>query len=228
VAWMLSSRSAKNPDLEDDRADAWADYLLRDRPAMLSAIFLILLFGWPLIVAFGAFDLYAGDISSRQLRYQLLRADRGSIFFGRLIGTLLTFLLVLVLLGATVAVYMGAKLPLYAWGDLLVWGLYGVVALAVVTLPYVALCAWVSAAIGGSFAALTITSLIIGGVPLLAMFGRMSYEPAKYINYLLPWGFQTHLFHNEASHVVLACLGCPVQTALFGWLGYRKFTSRDL
>ncbi len=231
VSWVLSKRETGDADTDEaeaEQADAWASYLLNDRPAMLSAIFLILLFGWPLIVAFGAFDLYAGDISSRQLRYQLLRADRGSIFFGRLFGTLITFLIVLVLLGLVVSVYMGAKLPLYGWGELLSWAFYGVTALAIVTLPYVALCAWISSSIGSSFASLTIVSLIIGGVPLLAMFARMTYEPASYISYLLPWGFQTRLFHNEPMQVVLACAGCGVQTALFGWLGYRKFTRRDL
>jgi hypothetical protein len=231
VSWMLAKRETGSLDTdrsEKERADSWADYLLLERPAMLSAIFLILLFGWPLIVAFGAFDLYAGDISSRQLRYQLLRADRASIYFGRLAGTLITFVIVLLMLGLTVAIYMGAKLPLYGFGELLGWALYGVCALAIVTLPYVALCAWISTTIGSSFAALTIVSLIIGGVPLFAMLARQTWAPAEYVNYLLPWGFQNRLFHNEPLQVALAIGGCAVQTALFGWLGYRKFTTRDL
>ncbi|MFT4515222.1 MAG: hypothetical protein ACI89X_000122 [Planctomycetota bacterium] len=231
VAWVLSKRDTGDDDVdraESKSADEWASYLLRDRPAMLSAIFLILMFGWPLIVAFGAFDLYAGDISSRQLRYQLLRADRASIFFGRLFGTLVTFTLVLILLGATVSLYMAAKLPLYEFGELMSWTVYGVCALFIVTLPYVALCSWISASIGGSFASLSIVVLIIGGVPLIAMFGRMQAESAGYINYLLPWGFQTRLFHHEPSQVALAVGGCAVQTVFFGWLGYRKFMRRDL
>lgn len=231
VAWVLSKRDTGDDDVdraESDSADQWASYLLRDRPAMLSAIFLILMFGWPLIVAFGAFDLYAGDISSRQLRYQLLRADRASIFFGRLFGTLVTFTLVLILLGTTVSLYMAAKLPLYEFTELMSWTVYGVVALLIVTLPYVALCAWISASIGGSFAALSIVVLVIGGVPLIAMFGRMQSEYADYINYLLPWGFQTRLFHHEPSQVAMAIGGCALQTALYGWLGYRKFMRRDL
>lgn len=231
VAWVLARRSSGGEQQDAEAkasADDWAAYLLLGRPAMLSAIFLILLFGWPLIVSFGAFDLYSGDISSRQLRYQLLRADRASIYFGRLLGTLITFMIVLAMLGLTVAVYMGAKLPLYGWGDLLGWALYSVVALAVVTLPYVALCAWISTSIGSSFASLTVVSLIIGGVPLFAMLGRATWAPAEYINYVLPWGFQTRLFHPETTQVALAVGGCALQTAFYGWLGYRKFTTRDL
>ena len=229
VSWMLSSKedSEKGRRGEGD-AEVWADYLLDSRPGMLSAIFLILLFGWPLVVAFGAFDLYAGDIGSRQLRYQLLRADRGSIFFGRLFGMLLTFVAVLVLLGVTVTVYMGCKLSVYSWSELCGWAAYGTLAMVCVSVPYIALCAWLSAACGASFLAMTMTSLAIGGVPLLSLLARLQHEAGGYLLYLLPWGFQTRLFHHEPSQVALAVGGCALQTLLFTWLGYRKFTTRDL
>lgn len=232
VSWMLADKTDED-DAEAGReageaADAWADYLLREQPAVLSAIFLILLFGWPFIIAFGAFDIYSGDIGSRQLRYQLLRVDRGSIFVGRLLGMLVTFALVLMLLGVTVVVYMGAKLPLYSWSSLIAWALQGVAAILWVSLPYVALCSWISASIGSSFGSLTICSLVIGGVPLFAMLGRVTHEAAGYVNYLLPWGFQTRLLHHEWSQVALAGGACLLQAAIFTWLGYRKFTRRDL
>ena len=234
VSWMLSSKEDGANNLASGRrgngdADDWADYLLDSRPGVLSAIFLILLFGWPLVVAFGAFDLYAGDISSRQLRYQLLRADRGSIFFGRLFGMLLTFVAVLVLLGVTVTVYMGFKLSVvYSWSELCGWAAYGTLAMVCVSVPYIGLCAWLSAACGGSFFSLTMASLAIGGVPLLSLFARLQHEVGAYVLYLLPWGFQTRLFHHEPSQVALAVGGCALQTLLFTWLGYRKFTTRDL
>ncbi len=228
VAWMLTANT-KEPDADAQRAgDAWSDFLLDDRPALLSAIFLILLFGWPLVVAFGAFDLYAGDIGSRQLRYQLLRADRSSIFFGRLLGMVVTFVLVLLLLGTTVTAYIGLKLPVYAWPELLAWSTYGTVALVIVSLPYVALCAWLSAAFGSSFASLTVASVVIGGVPLFAALGSRQYEVLGYASYVLPWGFQLRLFHPEPAQVALAIGGCVLQTALYAWLGHRKFTRRDL
>ena len=229
VAWMLTPGGSAAPDAATKAAaDDWADYLLQDRPALLSAIFLILLFGWPFVLAFGAFDLFAGDIGSRQLRYQLLRADRSSIFFGRLLGLLITFVCVLLLLGVTVTAYMGLKLSVYSWPALLGWSAYGTLALVVVSLPYVALCAWLSVSFGSSFASLTFASLVIGGVPLFAMLGRSQWEPAGYLSYVLPWGFQTRLFHHEPLQVALAVGGCALQTALFTWLGHRKFTRRDL
>lgn len=228
VSWMLSTKKKQSLTDADPEADRWAAFLLDERPAMLSAIFLILLFGWPFIVSFGAFDLYAGDISSRQLRYQLLRVDRGSIFFGRLLGLLITFVLVLVLLGVTMTTYMGVKLPMYSWSSLIGWAAYGTCAIAIVSLPYIALCGWISAAVGSSFGSLSINSVIIGGVPLVATLGKMQFEQAGYLLYALPWGFQTRLFHHDPTQVALAVAGCLLLTALFLWLGYRKFTTRDL
>ena len=86
----------------------------------------------------------------------------------------------------------------------------------------------ISAAIGSSFGSLTVVSVIIGGVPLLAMIARNTYEPASCISYVLPWGYQLNLFHNETGEVMLAGALCLLQAAFYGWLGYRTFTRRDL
>ena len=228
VEWVLTPSSAAT-DRDSKRAiGAWADFLLDDRPALLSAIFLVLLFGWPLVVACGAFDLYSGDIGSRQLRYQLLRADRGSIYLGRLLGMLATLTGVLGMLGLTVVAYTGLQLPMYTWPALVAWGAYGTAALVVVSLPYLAVCAWISASFSSAFASLTVTTLVVGCVQLVPALASRSYEDARYLSWLLPWGFQTRLFHPDALQVALAVGGCALQTAVFGWLGHRKFTRRDL
>ena len=60
------------------------------------------------------------------------------------------------------------------------------------------------------------------------MLAGQTFEPAGQLNYLLPWGFQLRLFHNEPLQAGLAVGGCLLQAALFCWLGYRKFTRRDL
>jgi hypothetical protein len=218
VAWFLS------PSGEMDEAR----HLIEEKPLLMSAILLVLLFGWPLCAVFGAFDVYAGDIASRQLRYQLLRADRASIYFGRLVGVMVTFTVVLVILGTTIATYIGLKLPIYPVVDLVAWTAYGILALLVATLPFVALCAWVSASVSSSFVSLTLASILMGGVPLFALAARAMWAPAGYLNMALPWGFQIRLLHPDASQVLLAVSGCLLQAGLFTWFGYRKFMTRDL
>ncbi|MFN6194612.1 MAG: hypothetical protein ACK5BN_12415 [Planctomycetota bacterium] len=231
VTWALQPATPPGADPADEAVDdakRWADHLIKDKPMLLSAILLILMIGWPMCASLGAVDLYAGDIASRQLRYQLLRADRASIYFGRLLGAMLTYATVLVLLGGTIALYIGFKLPVYPLSDVFAWAAYGVGALLVETLPYLALCAWLSASFSSSFVSLTIVTLIIGGVPLAALLARSAWFPARHLDMLLPWGYQLRLFHPDLSQVALAAGGCLLHAALFTWLGHRKFTTRDL
>jgi hypothetical protein len=67
--------------------DPWTGFLLEDQPALLSAIFLILVFGMPFAISFLAFNQVSGDIQTHGLRYLLLRTKRGNIYFGRFLGT---------------------------------------------------------------------------------------------------------------------------------------------
>ena len=56
------------------RKGGWTVELKRDWPVIRANMPLLLFFG---IVGVGAFDIYTGDIASRGLRYQLLRAEPG-------------------------------------------------------------------------------------------------------------------------------------------------------
>ncbi|MEO0478878.1 MAG: hypothetical protein AAF196_05305 [Planctomycetota bacterium] len=234
VAWVLGSSSVDKIEDETERVEAREDYeewtssLLDDKPALLSAILLVLLWGWPFVVAVGAFDLVSSDVGSRRIRYQLLRVDRSSIFFGRLFGTVLTFIAVLVMLLGVVVLYMGLKLPYYEMSDLISWGAYGGLCLVVVSLPYIALCSWISATVSSAMASLTLSVLVIGGIPLFSVLGGQTSEHADKVLYLLPWGTQSHLFHHDTTLSVGAMLGCLGYTALFTFLGHRKFVTRDL
>ena len=58
VSWALGSGDGQ-----------WVDFLLLERPALLSAIFLILLFGLPFLIPLGAFNQTAGEIGSRVIEW---------------------------------------------------------------------------------------------------------------------------------------------------------------
>jgi hypothetical protein len=135
------------------------------------------------------------------------------------------------LLLVIVLLYLGFALPLYGWGELLGWGLHGFAALALLSLPYVALCGWISAGVDSPFGSLAISSLVVGGVPLFGALGGAFPHYGKYVGYvryLLPWGVQNRLLHFETGQVVLAVLACVGYTAVFLALGYRHFSRRDL
>ena len=232
VEWFLTEGSEDDPDevveRHQEEAEKWSRYLLDERPAMLSAIFLLMLFGLPLLVAMGCFNQYSGDVGSRGIRYHLMRTERVNIYFGRFLGAALYSVVVMFFLILTIVLYIGFKMKIYEWDALLMWSLWGFFGLSVLTFPYVALAGWISALIDSQFGSLTITSLIVGGVPMLAALGKYTYDEVEYVKYLIPWGVQNQLLHVEGARVALAAVACLFYTAFFLALGYRHFSKRDL
>jgi ABC-type transport system involved in multi-copper enzyme maturation permease subunit len=229
VEWILLGSAGEDPSPElAAQRERWSSNLLHDRPAVLSAVFVILLFGLPFLVPFGAFNQTAGEIGNRGLRYLLLRTERANIFFGRMFATVLFTVLVLGLTVATISLYVGLRLNLYSAAEVFGWSLYGFGMLSVLALPYISLCAWVSACKESALASFAICELIVGGVLLVAAWGGAHNEYVGWFEYTLPWGIQNRLFAPDAPQVLLAIGACLGYTAVFAALGYWKFTRRDL
>ena len=225
-------RSAmNNPDgasMQDDNATPWMSFLLEKKPALLSAIFLVLLFGMPFVISFLAYNQISGDVQSHGLRYLLLRTERSNIYFGRFIGTVLFSTAVTAIIVATITLYLGAKTRIYPAPDLLVWATQGFLALALLMVPYIAVCSLISASVDSPFLSLVLAKIVIAGVLLMAILGGLAWKPAKYLKYALPWGWQCNLLHPEPAHWLGAVAACLAYTAVFLMLGYYRFERRDL
>ncbi len=219
---------AADPVGGSGRLDPWTSFLLEDRPALLSIIFLVLVFGMPFAISFLAFNQVTGDIQSHGLRYLLLRTERGNIYFGRFLGTAAFSTAVMAVIVATITLYLGLRVRIYPAAALAVWALHGFAALALLMVPYIAVCSIVSVSVDSPFLSLVVAKLIIGGVLLLAILGGLKWEGARFIKYALPWGWQNHLLHPEPSHWLAAGLACLLYTAVFLLLGYARFETRDL
>jgi hypothetical protein len=231
VTWALSPPESDDPAAQraaEVRTEQWVNFVLDERPALLSAILFIMVFGMPLLIGFGAFNQTAGDIGSKGLRYHLLRADRSSIFFGRLLATTILTVAVQALVVVTIALYLGLKVQIYDGTSIMIWSLQGLVALVFLSLPYVAVCAWISASNDSPMVSLVLCKLVIGGIVLAAVLGQYAWEPLRYLNYLLPWGVQNYLLAPGLTTVALTAAACLGYTAVFAWLGARKFGMRDL
>jgi ABC-type transport system involved in multi-copper enzyme maturation permease subunit len=209
-------------------AGRWVAYLLTDRPAFLSAVFVLQMICIPLFIASGAFNQLSGDLQHGAIRYQLLRVSRTELFLGRFIGMALFTLVLMSVLLLAVVIYIGMRLDLYEWGPLLSWGGRGILLFGVMTLPYVAFCSLVSANVRSPFGSLILTSVAISGVPVLALNARSAWEPLGKLLYLMPWGFQHRLFHPEVGQSLLAVAGCLLYTVVFLAIGIVLFRRRDL
>ena len=208
--------------------DPWTNFLLEKKPALLSVIFLILIFGMPFVISFLAFNQISGDVQNHGLRYMLLRTERCNILFGRFIGTALFSTAVMAIIVATITFYLGMKTRLYPASDLAIWAVQGFLVLSILMVPYIAICSLISASVNSPFLSLVLAKVVIAGVLLIAILGSMKWKPAKYLLYALPWGWQNNLLHPALAHWLCAALASLVYTAFFLTLGYIRFETRDL
>ena len=164
-------------------SDAQLDYLTRDHPAMVSAILVLLFLVMPLLACLGAFNQTSGDIGTKGLRFLLFRTERPNIFVGRFIGTFLFGAVTFASLFAILALYMSLKVHVHAPGEMMLWLLQGYARLLVFSLPYVALCAWVSCSIDSSFGSLMVALLVAYLLPLLISIGSGINDGVHYLQY---------------------------------------------
>jgi hypothetical protein len=218
VSWALGSERAQT------------DYLVVEQPALLSAIFLVLLFAFPFLVTVGAANQTAGDVGSRGLRYLLLRTERPNIFVGRLLATYAFMVVFATLLVGVVVLYVGLKLRIYPMGALLSWGGQGLLALCLLAMPYAALCAWVSGMTRSAVVSLMLCSLLVVG-PLLVLLFLSALAPSGSLDVAwrcVPWGWKFDLLEHDLGRRVEAVAAMLGFTVLFGGLGLWTFRRRDL
>jgi hypothetical protein len=219
--------------LGKEEGDPQVAYLLNDRPALLSVMFLILLAFEPFLMAFGGFNQLSGDIANRGLRYLLLRTGRLNIVVARLLGTLVFSALTSLFTMAVVIGYLAIRYEIYPVGDLVRWGLYGWGAVNLFSLPYLALCTWISTAIASPFGALAIAQLCIAVPIVLIKYSQMMLERGNpggldWLDKVTPWGWKFDLLHPDAGTVGLAGAVMVGFFAFFFLLGCRHFLKRDL
>lgn len=205
-----------------------ADYLTREKPVTVSAILVLMMLVTPLLSCLAGFNQTAGDIATKGLRFLLIRTERPNIFIGRFLGTYvfsaLTFLVTFLIL----AIYMSIKIKVHTPGEMVPWLLQGYLRLMLLSLPYVALCAWVSCAIDSSFGSLAISLLIAYFAPLLVAIGSSINSGAKYLAYITPWGFKYWLLEPLGPKFFGGIAAMVGFTVLLLWAGLTHFSKRDL
>jgi ABC-type transport system involved in multi-copper enzyme maturation permease subunit len=204
-------------------------YLLRERPALLSVMFLVLLIAFPFTVCLAGFNQTAGEIGSGGLRYLLLRTERPNVFLGRFLGAAAFTAGALALTFLVIFAYVALKFPIYGTSTLAAWSLQGYGACLFVALPYLALCAWISGMLDGAFGALALCELAVG-FPVLLLHLASSSLPGEqgWLLRLLPWGWKYDLLHGDLATRLLARGAMVLFTAVFLVAGLRAFARRDL
>jgi hypothetical protein len=232
IAWWLDAFTTDEDGHRSvDVRNPHVKFLLEDRPALLSVMFLVLVALAPFLMGFGGFNQLSGDIANRGLRYLLLRTSRTNIVIARLLGTFLFSAVTSFFTIAVIVAFLALRYRIYPLGELAGWGVCGWAVLNLFSLPYLALCTWVSTAVASPFAALAVAQMAIG-VPivgikyakiLLAAHGNLDW-----LDRLTPWGWKFDLLHPDLAKVALAAAVMIGFFLLFALLGMRQFVKRDL
>jgi ABC-2 type transport system permease protein len=204
------------------------DYLTNDKPAVVSAIVVLLFLFTPLLACLGGFNQTSGDIASKGLRFLLIRTERPNIFIGRFIGTFLFTALAFLGLFALLAIYMSVKVHVHEPGEMIGWLLLSYLRLVVFALPYVALCSLISCAISSPFGSLAISLLVACMFPVVIAIAAASNDNVQYAQYATPWGFRWWLLEPVGGQLfggIAIMLGF---TAVFLFAGLKYFSARDL
>lgn len=244
VQWILdenpkaNTQATNNPnrpgaiiafgDEDDTTAGRWTSYLLYERPALLSILYLILMYGMPFIIIYLGFNQMAGDIHSRGLRYLLFRTARINLYYGRFLGAVLFSAIVIACMITLITLYVGIQIGIYAPGELLGWAFQGFIMFSILMIPYLAICTAVSSSVSTPFLALATSELIVIGAMVAPSIGESIWGPLENLKYVLPWGIQKHLFHPDWQHFLGAAAGCIGYSLVFSLLGYVRFQRRDL
>ncbi len=206
------------------------EYMLREQPALVSAILVIFLLFFPFVACTAGYNQTAGDIGSKGLRYLLLRTERVNVYVGRFLGACKSLFVSCTILFLVMLVFVGLKFSkIYGFGNILAWVLQGYVACLVLSLPYLALCGWISSASGQSVASLVMCLLAVG-IPIIGLKylnGQIPGDQA-WLDRLLPWGWKYDSLSPDMMTRLVAVTVLLAMTAFFLFLGIRAFHRRDL
>ncbi len=212
----------------DPSADQ-SDFLTRQKPAIVSAILVMLLLVTPLFSCLAGFNQTSGDIGTKGLRFLLIRTERQNIFLGRFIGTFVFAALVNLALFLILALYMALKVKVHPAGDMVMWLMQGYLRIMLLTMPYIAVCALVSCAIDSPFGSLVLALMATYLFPVLVGRGAALVSEVGYMQFLTPWGWKYWLLEPLLSGRFLGAAAAMLGfTALFLFLGVKYFRKRDL
>ncbi|MDC0717649.1 ABC transporter permease [Nannocystis bainbridge] len=194
---------------------------------------MVLVFAWfslgalPWLISLTSYDLVAGDLHQRTVRFVALRTSRGAFVLGKLLSQVLLVAMIAGLGMIPVLVIGGAFLPRFDFlGSFLAllatWPILALFAFAV--LGPVA-CA--SQLVRGPGAARALALFFLFVLWILGVWA--AFTPGlSALQYLTPFAYKTLFFHPDLSYRLLNAAGCAALCAGYTWLGFQVFRRRDL
>ena len=213
VTWLFDSNVAR---------------LLQERPATLAAYLVVATMLTPLFAMLASCDQTATDLGTRHIRFLIPRVGRAEIFIARLVGAAIIMSLAQLLAGIAATI---VAIVVHGGGETSTAAIVGYGAqvtgfLIVYSLPIVALMSLVSAAMASVGLALLVGLggyAILGVTPGLMLTGTVG----TVASFLMPGGLKPYLLQPELGPALAACAGALAYVALYVFLGWQVFRTRD-
>ena len=135
---------------------------------------------------------------------------------------------VFALLFAVLGIYIVAKIHVHPPGAMAAWLIGGYFRMLLFSLPYIAMCAWLSGSIDSPFGSLVLSLTIAYVWPLFVGIGSAQNQAFGYLGYITPWSYKWWLFSERPWLVAVGALVMLAFTALLVWFGLSRFKKRDL
>lgn len=199
--------------------------LLNHSPFAL-VFFLVALAINPIISILATFDQTGGDISSRHIRYLLLRTDRGSLYWGKMLGATLYFSMSIGVMVAIVGAFgiLSGAMP----GSEVLYMVRIWLTLTVAALPFIALNAFSGALTGSAGGAFGVTFAYYAVAWLVSAVGGWFNDGLKVLEYLSPSSMKYNLAADDLMVVGKAVLHMGIIAVIAVVLGNLLFQRRDV
>lgn len=195
---------------------------------------MVLVFTWfslgflPWLIALTSYDLVAGDLHLRTVRFVALRTSRGAFVVGKLLSQVLLVALIaslgmlpVLLIGAAYLTHFDLLANFLAL--LQVWPILALFAFAVLG-PVT--CA--SQLVRGPGAARALAILLLFALWILSVYALVAGDPISLLGFITPFPYKAWFFHPDVLHRLAAALACVALCAGYAWVGFQVFRRRDL
>jgi hypothetical protein len=204
-----------------------AQALFLERPATLSAYFIIAMAMVPAFVIWGASNQTATDIKSRHMRFIIPRCGRFEIYLGRFLGAVLFITLPEIVVGI-IATLISLQIDNMDVATVLVYALHVNSIVIAYSLPYIAFMAIFSAWTASAGLAVLVAMSIYFVFAMVMGVLTIRWPESTWIGYLLPNALKTQLISPDGSLILLALAALVVYLFIYFWVGWSIFRVRDV
>ncbi|MBZ5713583.1 ABC transporter permease [Nannocystis pusilla] len=195
---------------------------------------MVLVFAWlslgalPWLIALTSYDLVAGDLHLRTVRFVALRASRGAFVLGKLLSQVLLVALIAGLGMLPVLLIGSAYLPRFDVLDSLLALLRAWPILALFAFAVLGPVACASQLVRGPGAARFLAIFFLSVLWIVGVWALFTPAPLSLLRWLTPFAYKTQFFHPDLLHRLMNAAGCIALCAGYAWIGFQVFRRRDL